>query len=282
VNSNLPTTIGNEDGIDVVSIFRVMWRYRYLIVSAAVLFALIAVYLALTATEIYRAKIVVSEVRDNGLSGASGLVSQFGGLASLAGLNLANDGTGTYAQAVLRSRHLIETFIEQQRLVARLMGNAGKRATLWFAVQRFQETIVAIHVDTKTGLISVTMDWSDPVTAATWANAYVALANQRVRAHVAEDATRNVAYLDKQIAQTSAVEIQRSLYDLVESQTKTLMLANARRDYPFEVVDPAVPPEIRHSPKRTLMVLSGLVLGFFAGAVLAFGLDAFRRRKRIP
>jgi len=281
VNSNLPTTIGPEDGFDVVAMFRVMWRYRYLIVSASVLFALIAVYLALTATEIYRAKIVVSEVRDNGLSGASGLASQFGGLASLAGLNLANDGADAYAQAVLRSRHLIETFIEQQRLVARLMRKAGKRATLWFAVQRFQETVVAIHVDTKAGLISVTMDWSDPVTAARWANAFVALANERVRAHVAEDATRNVAYLDKQIAQTSAVEIQRSLYDLVESQTKTLMLANARRDYPFEVVDPAVPPEIRHSPKRTLMVLSGLVLGFFVGAVLAFGVDAFRRRKRI-
>jgi uncharacterized protein involved in exopolysaccharide biosynthesis len=95
------------------------------------------------------------------------------------------------------------------------------------------------------------------------------------------DSSRNVAYLNKQISQTSSVEIQKALYNLIESETKTLMLANARAEYAFRVVDPAVVPEVRNSPKRTLMVLSGIVLGFLAGALLALALDAYQGKKAI-
>jgi uncharacterized protein involved in exopolysaccharide biosynthesis len=125
------------------------------------------------------------------------------------------------------------------------------------------------------------MDWTDPTTAAKWANDFVALANDLVRSRVLEDATRNVAYLNKQIAQTKEVEIQRSLSDLIESETKTLMLANGRKDYAFRIIDPAVPPGLRHSPQRTLLVVSGTALGFFLGTALALGINAYRRRKLV-
>jgi len=51
------------------------------------------------------------------------------------------------------------------------------------------------------------------------------------------------------------------MYDLIEQETKTLMLANARTEYAFTIVDPAVAPEVRIQPKRTLMALGGLVAG---------------------
>lgn len=259
---------------------RLMWRYRYLIGSASILSALIAVYLALTATEIFRAEVVVTEVHDNRLSASGGLASQLGGLASLAGLR-GGGGEDPNMQGVLASKHLIEEFIKGQDLVPQLTVNSGKRATLWFAVKRFQETVLALHDDQLKGLTTISMDWTDPITASKWANDFVALANDLIRTRVLEDASRNVAYLNKQIAQTREVEIQHSLSDLIESETKTLMLANGRKDYAFRIIDPAVPPGIRHSPKRTLMVLSGTAAGFFVGTLFAFGLDAFRRRKHI-
>jgi uncharacterized protein involved in exopolysaccharide biosynthesis len=241
---------------------------------------LAAVYLALTATESFRAEAVVTEVHDNGLSGTGGgLAGQLGGLASLAGVQLGGGGgADANAQGVLASRHLIQEFITAQNLVPQLTVQSGKRATVWFAVKRFQETVLTIHNDPLKGLTTITMDWTDPVTAAKWANGFVSLANDLIRTQAFDDATRNVAYLNKQIAQTSEVEVQRSLSGLIESETKKLMLANGRRDYAFRVVDPAVTPEVRHSPRRTLWVASGLALGFFLGAIFALVHDAFRRR----
>lgn len=280
MNSNHPIVTERGEGIDIVAIIRVMWRYRYLICATSILFALIAVYLALTAKEIFRAEIVATLVRDNGLSGGgSGLGGQLGGLASLAGLQLGGTGSDASAQGVLASRHLVEEFIKAQNLVPQLTAGMGKRSTLWFATKRFQETIVIIHDDPLKGLTSISMDWTDPATAAAWANGFVSLANDLLRTRALEDATRNVAYLNTQIAQTREVEIQRSLSVLLESEMKKLMLANARRDYAFRIVDPAVAPEVRHSPKRTMMVISGTAVGFFLGSLFALGHDAFRRRR---
>jgi uncharacterized protein involved in exopolysaccharide biosynthesis len=278
VNSNQPIPIERGDGIDIVAILRVIWGYRYSIGSVSIVFALIAAYIALTAKEIYRAEVIVTEVHDNGLSGGGGgLTSQLGGLASLAGLNVGG-GADPSKQGILASRHLVEELIRAQNLVPQLTAKTGKGDTVWFAVKHFQETVVVVHDDQLKGLTSVTMDWTDPVVAAKWANDFVALANELIRAHDLEAATRNVDYLNKQIAQTTDVEIQHSLYNLLENETKKLMLANARREYAFRIVDPAVPPELRHSPRRALWVLSGLVLGFLVGSLIAIGRDAFQRR----
>lgn len=280
MNSSQQIAVERGDGIDVVGIITVMWRYKYLIGALSILFALLAVYLALTAKEIFRAEVIVTVVHDNGLSGSSDSGGGLGGLASLAGLSLGG-GPDANAQGVLASRHLIEELIRRQDLVPILTLGTGKRATLWFAVKRFQETIVTVHDEPLKGLTTVTVDWTDAATAAKWANEFVALANELIRAHDLEDSTRSVAYLDKQIAQTKEVEVQRALSNLMENETKRLMLANARREYAFRVVDPAVPAEVRHSPRRTLMVISGFGVGFFLGTMIAFGRDAFRRRKLI-
>jgi uncharacterized protein involved in exopolysaccharide biosynthesis len=280
VNSNQAMTMERGDGIDIVAAIGVMWRYKYLIGSLSILFALAAVYVALTTREKFRAEVVVTQVHQDGLSENGGLASQLGGLASLAGLQVGG-GANAQAQGVLTSRHLIEEFIKKQDLVQQLTAKSGKRATLWFAVKSFQETVIKIHEEELKGLTTISIDWFDPATAAKWANGFVALANELMRARAIEDAGRNVAFLNKQIAETREVEIQRSLSNLIESETKTLMLASGRQDYAFRVVDPAVPPEIRHSPRRTLLVLSGAALGFFVGAVFSLGHDAFRRRKLI-
>jgi len=67
------------------------------------------------------------------------------------------------------------------------------------------------------------------------------------------------------------------IYNLIESQIQTLMLANARDEYAFTVVDPAVAPETRTSPRRKLIVLSGGALGVFFGVLAAFAINIFRQ-----
>lgn len=278
--SSEPVSTDHEDEIDFMALWQVVWDYKYVIVLATILCGLIAVYFALTATQIFRAETVVTEIRDDELGGAASLASRFGGLASLAGVNLArNSGAAPPARAVLNSRRLAEEFIMRHNLQAELFSDAQEPQSLWFAVKQFREDVLSINDDIRKGVTTVVIDWTDPVVAAHWANEFVALANELIRSRASEDANRNIAYLNEQIEQTNVVELQRVMFNLIENETQTLMLANVRPEYAFAVVDPAVPPESRISPRRTVIVLLGGVLGVFIGIIAAFLHNMIRRHR---
>src|SRR5271163_3263799 len=102
----------DENELDLTALWRMAWSSKYLIMLCAVICGLVAVWYALTATQIYRAEAVVAEVRDRNMSGATSLANQLGGLATLAGINVSGGESGREAQAVLQSHHLVEEFIQ--------------------------------------------------------------------------------------------------------------------------------------------------------------------------
>lgn len=266
-----------KDEIDVVSLLRVVWEFKYIIALVASVFVIAALYLALTATPRFRAEVVVTQVRDGNLGAAGSLASQFGGLASLAGVNLASGNAGQEAQAVLNSRHLVEQFFGEANVLAEYTPEGGDPPSLWLAVSLFIDTVLTINDNPLDGTTSIVVLWTDPAVAARWANELVALANELIRARALEEATKNIEYLNEQIENTTVVEVQRVMYSLIEEETKTLMLANARSEYAFRIVDPAVAPEERYSPNRKLIVLSGGFLGLFVGTILALAINLLRR-----
>jgi len=55
---------------------------------------------------------------------------------------------------------------------------------------------------------------------------------------------------------------------LIEEQTKTIMLANVSKDYVFDIIDPPVVPERKSKPSRALICVLGTLLGGMLGVVL--------------
>jgi uncharacterized protein involved in exopolysaccharide biosynthesis len=139
--------------------------------------------------------------------------------------------------------------------------------------------VVTVQRDVRKNVTTIAVDWTDAQTAAKWANEFVALGNEILRQRAIDEASRNIAYLDAQLDKTDVVELRKVIYEIIESQTKTLMLANGRREYAFQVIDPAVPPEIRSSPQRSLMVIGGTAGGFLLGLLIAFVIEAYQRRR---
>jgi uncharacterized protein involved in exopolysaccharide biosynthesis len=159
--------------------------------------------------------------------------------------------------------------------------NTKQPTSDWWAVETFRASVIDIHEEKLKGTTTITIDWRDPDVAARWANDFVALANELLRARAIQESTRNIEYLNKQLPQTSVVEIQQAIYHLIEAETKTLMVAHGRAEYAFTVVDPAVVPEFRVSPRRTLIVVSGLFFGGFLGSLVAWVRKHMRRRSSI-
>jgi uncharacterized protein involved in exopolysaccharide biosynthesis len=270
--------LASGDEVDFGALLRLMWRYRVLIVTVTLVCAVIAAVVALLMKPVYRAEVVVTEARDT-MDGTGALMGQLGGLASLAGVNLGQDGPGREARAFLQSRTLSEEFIKRYQLLPELYKDSKQPPTMWRAVRKFRDGVLSTREDKIKGTTTIAINWTDAETAARWANDLIALLNELMRTRAMEESKRNVEYLNKQIQETNVVELQRVMYDLIESETKALMLANVRDEYAYRIVDRAVAPEIRIKPKRSLIVLFGMVMGVLAGSLIAFVHNAARKAK---
>jgi uncharacterized protein involved in exopolysaccharide biosynthesis len=271
---------GGRGELDLISFMSMVWRHRRVVGIACVVSILAAIAYLMIATPMYRAEVVLVPAEEDNMSGSSSVGDKLGGLASLAGLNLGQETPDEMtADAVLDSRALAEEFVRRNNLVPMLLKNF-KRQTLWHAVSVFKLTLLKVKKDQNKGTTKVSVEWSDPVTAARWANGLVALCNEMMRTHVRDDASRNIAYLDHQLQGTSDVELRKDFSDILENEMRRLMLANGREEYAFQVVDPAVPPESRAHPQKVLVLLLGVALGLAVGCMIAFVREQLAERRR--
>ena len=117
--------------------------------------------------------------------------------------------------------------------------------------------------DRRTGIVTLRITWKDPERAASWANEIVRRANEKMRRRAAARAQASIDYLKREARNAEAVEIQQSLYHLMEQQYNNLLLANGSDVYAFSVIDPAVAadPDQYVFPRLGLFTFGGLFFG---------------------
>ena len=138
--------------------------------------------------------------------------------------------------------------------------NRTSAPTDWEAYRKFSE-IFTLSEQNDTGLVVIAIEWPDPVLAALWVNNLVEDINGHVKTKDMQEARSAINYLREQLENTQLVEMQQVLYQLIESQTRTLMLADIREGYVFETMDSAVVPEEKSKPFRSLIFLLGALVG---------------------
>ena len=104
-----------DDEIDLKKLFLTLWKGKWIILLTTVLFAAGGVFYALSQPNIYKAQAVLASTSDSGGGSLSALASQFGGLASLAGVSLGGGSSDdkTIALATLQSRKFVNAFIKK-------------------------------------------------------------------------------------------------------------------------------------------------------------------------
>lgn len=276
-----------EDEISVKEVLRLLQRRKWRVVLVTVVFAGLAGLAAWLAPNTYRASIIVSAATNTPGSGqGSGLgamVSQFSGLASLAGLSLNGDSRKFESVAVLQSEALTEGYIRDNELLPilypKLWDAAGKHwtvtdpkkiPTVWKATQRFKRSIATVSTDTKTGLVTLTVTWRDAHEAAQWANDLVKKTNDYLRAKAIVESDRNIAYLNAEVLKTDVVGVKTAIFSILQNEISKEMLARGSDEYALKVVDPAVAPETPYSPQPLMWVLMGLFTGLLVSVVAAF------------
>ena len=148
---------------------------------------------------------------------------------------------------------------------------------------RFRDEVRGINRDEETDIVSVAMSWHEPAVARDWANQYVQSFNEFIRERTMNDVRRKQEYLQQELHSSDLLEMQKSIYRLIEAQTAIAMLANAREEYALEIIDPAAMPYRSFNMSRKKRIVIGTAGGFLLAVfgVLAWVLLAGMTQKVI-
>ncbi|ANQ15893.1 Wzz/FepE/Etk N-terminal domain-containing protein [Vibrio natriegens] len=299
-----------DDEIDLRELFKAIWKGKWLIISTTFVFAVASVLYSLSLPNIYKANSLLAPAESANGGGLSQMASQFGGLAALAGVKLGGGGASQVdlAVQVMKSRQFVETFITQHSLLVPLMaakdwdlannklildneiydqdtrawlrepkGLRGAKPTSQEAFEVFTRDVMSISKDKDSGLYTVAVKHYSPYVSQQWVNWLIEDINKVMRDRTIAETSQNLAYLNTQLQKTAVADMQSTFYKLIEEQTKSLMLAEVQEEFVFKVVDPAIVPELKDSPKRALICVLGTLLGGMLGVAIVLVRFAFRK-----
>ncbi|ATX79652.1 LPS O-antigen chain length determinant protein, WzzB/FepE family [Mariprofundus aestuarium] len=267
-----------EDEIDLLEYWRVIWGKRKQIISVAFAAAVIAAGISLLMPNYYRAEVLLAPVKaeESKSGGLSSLANSFGGLASLAGISLGGGGSVEENLAVLKSREFLWKFFKDEKLMPILFesdwdadsnrwveSDPEKQPSLWDAYRLFTEKgLLLVLSDKDTGLVKVSVEWKDENLAAAWANLLIVRLNNHLRQQAIERSQGTLKYLKDELERTHIEDMRRTLFELIGQEQKKAMLANTQKHFAFQVLDAAAPPDEKIKPKRSLIVvLVAIVVG---------------------
>jgi uncharacterized protein involved in exopolysaccharide biosynthesis len=266
-----------------------------LVIAISLAFGIAMTIVSFLMTPIYRGTTILARAESEKNSMGSGLSSALssmtgGGLAALAGLGLGgNDDVIEESLAVLKSRQFTQEFIQDNNLMPVLFpklwdARAGhwkagikKIPTLGKGFEAF-DRIRKIERDSKTGLITVRIDWRDPVVAADWANRLPERLNTEMRERARVQAAGSLGYLQKEYTDTADVPTREAISHLIEGQIKRKMLADVTTEFALHFVDRAIPAD-RDEPVRPIKVVY-IGFGLFFGAGVGIGVALLLNKRK--
>ncbi|MHB0896088.1 MAG: GumC family protein [Spirochaetales bacterium] len=193
---------GDEDEISLVDLAATLWRRKWLIVAVTAIAAVLSVVYALSKPNMFTATSTMLPISGS----SSSMLSQYAGLASLAGVSLpgasASDPT-VKLQAILNSRSFAEKLVTEMNLVPVLIEHPEKikgTTPLRIATDSLQKGILSVSVDAKTSLIKISAKTKDPTLSRDIANKAVDLIQADLVARTLSASGKNIVLLEQQVA----------------------------------------------------------------------------------
>jgi len=223
---------------------------------------------------------ILAAPNDREMGGADSLIES-AGLAGLIGLTPPGQvKVKDEAIATLTSRKFLYEFITDLELLSEIFGeNPGlwsripimpkKEPALSDAYEVFLDDVLTVSERRKTGLIEISVQWNDPEMTAEWGRQLISRLNREMQFRTRQRALQEMEFLKKELENTDSVQVRQAIFKLVETQMKTLMLANVSDDFALRVIDPPVVPD-KDKPVN-LSFFAKSVLGIAAGIICGLG-----------
>ncbi len=291
-----PDSFQSDDEIDLKELWNAIWAGKWLIIGITFVFSVASVLYALSLPDEYKSTALLAPASSSSSSQLGKLAGQFGGLASLAGINLGGGGAEdktVIAMEIMKTWGFLEKFIKDNNIEVEVFAAEGwDRATDtlkidpdlydvenqewvrdfkpskgqklepsgWELYEEFKDRI-SVSQDKTSGLITVSVEYFSPILAKKWTDELVKVINSHIQQQDRAEATKSIAYLNDKIKETNIADMQEVFYQLIEEQTKTLMLAEVSDEYVFKTLSVAKVAAEEARPKRELIIVTGAFFG---------------------
>ena len=277
--------------IDLRELFHVLRGKIFYIGAITSIFSLISIIYALMLPNIYQSQAKMMPMEDN--QGMSGMLGQYSGMASLAGISLPSE-SGSKAQEAIARIQSFEFFsnsflphIKLENLMAVKKWNQASNTLTydesafnsesgqWLrkvkppksnipssqkAYKKYKE-IMSVKEDKKTRFVTLSVEHESPFIAQQWVEITMDQIDQVMRDQDRQTAMQSVEYLNSLAPTVNYEEIKKALSSLQQEQMKRLMMVEANDNYIFKALDSPIVPEMKSRPLRSLIVILGSLLG---------------------
>jgi len=277
--------------ISLVAIVRQVRRYWYLLAGTFSVCLIASLLVAFLSTPVYQSFVLLTPAETGADANGSidRLLQRFGGGSTMFG------GGGLNSRAVslaaLTSPYFTRAFIEENNLLPTFFADrwdaqkgewivpAKKVPPLTEGYELFVGDILSVRSDDLSGLVTVTINWTDAALAASWADSLVHSVNARLRAQAIKDADLMINYLNEEMAGATAFELRRAIAYLIETEIQKRTVAKVQKEYAFRAISPAITadPDEFVWPARVFVIMVGMTFGLFAGMLLVFLVDPTKK-----
>ncbi len=301
-----------EDEIDLLDLWRVIWSGRWFIAGVTFLATAAAVLVSLYVLPvIYRSEAVLAPVQkeQSGLGALSGLVGSLP-------LPISLPGGGSGITNFLNSRTLKERLIKKYNLLPVLypdiwdpnrktwtVEDPADAPTVVKALQsKVLDNLFSVSQDKKTDLVTIAWEGEDPAFCAEMLQHVIDELQFFLENEYVTDARREREFVEKQLAKATAeleywerqvpseeltlAKITRerlaaqTVYTELRKQLELAKISEARENITFKVLDPPFVPERKYKPKRSLIVALTMVTSLFLAVFLVFAHHAVQNARQ--
>lgn len=276
----------NGDEIDLLDYIRVLVRHRWMIVlicmttavAAAVISFLLPVYYAAAASIVPPIEMLQ---RESDLAGGLGagkgsLLSEAIGVTSIADLYAGILRSRAVIDAIIDKFDLMSVYDTEYRVEAR--GKLKKRSRIEVSEE---------------GIVSITVEDTDPNRAKAMAQTYVDELDQLNKRLSAGQATSKRVFLENRLTElekelsqidnllSREAKTKEMLYDLLAREYELAKIEEAKSMPTIQILDEPAVPEKKCRPKRARMVLLSTAIALFVSVFAAFGREYVTRAKAL-
>lgn len=280
--------------LDYIKIFKKLLKRKWLILFSIIPFSIGALVFSILQSNIYKSTAVLVPVDNNALTSASQAAGRLSGLASLAGISLSRDEASKVVGAleVAKNWYFQDKVISKYNLAPAIYGSDGWDASTqklvydqsifnekerkwvkgkpssWELYKSFKNNLL-IEQEQTTGLVYISYEHYSPLIAKEVVDILIDEINESARSKDKTELQSKIKYLSKEVSKTDLSYMKEILYRLIEMEYQKLVLTNVSEEYLLKRLSPAMIPEEKVRPIRSLICILGSILGLIFGVTFA-------------
>jgi capsular polysaccharide biosynthesis protein len=307
MNSQINKDYSNEE-IEIKELFLIIWRNYFFILLFTSLSALGSLFYSLSLPNIYTSSAILSPQQGN--DSISNNLGNYASLAGLVGVSLPQGESSDTIEAMERIKSLnffkndFLPFIQLENLMAVEKWSSTYNSIeyidtdfdmengLWVRdvshpkskIPSFQEShkryrqLLSVSQDKNSNFVTITIKHESPHIAKKWVEIIISNINNLMKKEEKIKSENAIKFLNEASDKNNLADISRVFNELLKSETQKLMLISSSNNFIFKTIEPPFAPEIKSSPRRSLICIFGTIIGFILSVFFTLFYTFFMKR----